>query len=287
MNQDLSQTYGRNITFPASQFTQNMQEAIVDNYFNNSGSAYDTIYNASTQPNDTLQATPQLGQQPTEQQAVGQQLAAPSAIQIDQAELNRLRNIEKIVQNTPLFNNQQGMTTPTQGPNDTTNVQPTSVQPTDFDTMMKDFLNPGASGTDAVQPSQSQPQTQTNDPAAQAISELSRDALLAGINPQEVLSFVNTLSNKDIINMFKASQATSSQQQAQPVLQTQPVQPVPYSQQGQQYAQQPYNPMQGQQPYNPTQNQQPINIVDMPSAQQNTSNLAFPNVQRASRSIFE
>lgn len=274
MNQDLSNLYGRNLTFPASEFSKDMQEHIINNYFDGTGSAYDVIYNASMQQNGQQQPAQTLAQQPAQPVAPVQ-----NQVQIDQAELDRLRGIEKYVQNAQPFNTQpQGMTPPPQAQNE--NNQGNTTPPlSDLEKLMQDLYSPGTAGTEPQQPSQQQPQNQANDPQ-QMLSEISRDAILAGVNPNDVVNYISTLSSKDIVNLFKAANA-----QQQPAQVQQPVQPVQQPVQQQAYQPNTFGQPQQQQMYQQPMQQRPINIVDMPSAQQSNVNLAFPPTQQQ-RSVF-
>ena len=144
---------------------------------------------------------------------------------------------------------------------------------------MQDLYSPGTADTEPQQPSQQQPQNQANDPQ-QMLNEISRDAILAGVNPNDVVNYISTLSSKDIVNLFKAANA-----QQQPAQVQQPVQPVQQPVQQQTYQPNTFAQSQQQQMYQQPMQQRPINIVDMPSAQQSNVNLAFPPTQQP-RSVF-
>ena len=279
MNGDLTNTYGKNLVFPASEFTQGMQEHIINNYFNGTGSAYDAIHTHMA----NIANEAQQPQQPLQQ---AQQPAANGQVMIDQAELNRLKGIEQYARNLNPVQNQTQSMNPTQVQNEQPQQTATQANPAqnefDLDKFMNDLMGNGASGTTTQQPVQPQSQNQSNESQAEVAQLIAKEAALTGLNPQEVIGFVQNLSPQDIVRMFQASKQQAPVQQA-PVQQSyqQPVQ-QPVQQQYQQTYQQPaYNPYQQQ----PAQPQGSINLTDIPSAEQSGVNLAFPP-QAQVRSVF-
>ena len=52
------------------------------------------------------------------------------------------------------------------------------------------------------------------------LNEISRDAILAGVNPNDVVNYISTLSSKDIVNLFKAANVQQQPAQVQQPVQT-------------------------------------------------------------------
>ena len=277
---DLSNRFGSNLSFPASEFTRDMQEHIINSYFNGTPTAYETIQNELSNRQNEQQVPQQVMQTQYQQQPVQTQQYA----QIDPQELERLRNIERLVKETPpqVYQNPR-MTQPQQVQQSEPQQQQNDLS---FEQMMQDILGTGATQQEQQvtqqqvpqQPTQqTQSQNQVNETDA-IVAELSREAMLNGIQPDEVIGFLQGMSAQDIVKMYMSSR--------------QPAQPQQTYQQQPQQVQQVQQPVQAaEQRYNafgfPVQNTNPINIVDIPSATQQGVNLAFPPVQRHGKSIFD
>lgn len=268
---DLSNRFGSNLSFPASEFTRDMQEHIINSYFNGTPTAYETIQN-------------ELSNRQNEQQVPQQVMQTQQYAQIDPQELERLRNIERLVKETPpqVYQN-QGMIQPQQVQQSEPQQQQNDLS---FEQMMQDILGTGATQQEQQVTQQQVPQQPTQQTQSQnqvneidaIVAELSREAMLNGIQPNEVIGFLQDMSAQDIVKMYMGSRQPAQQQQT-------------YQQQPQQ-VQQVQQPVQAvEQRHNdfgfPVQNTNPINIVDIPSATQQGVNLAFPPVQRHGKSIFD
>lgn len=204
--------YGTSIGMPTSAFTREMQEDIVNGYFNGTSSAYNKVYGEA------------IAQYDVPLDNSNQSLSVN-----EKEELERLRNMQRMIQSGQYdlsngMNQQQGPNVQTQ-PQYAGATQPQAAPATEeIDPLTKFLKEIGADGTDTQEsPVQPQPATLPQQPTQQQsnddfiMQEIVREAVSNGVDPTQVLGFAQSLTPRDIVTLYRSIESTrTGQQQRQP-----------------------------------------------------------------------
>lgn len=214
--QNVPFTPGRPLVVPTSSFTKDVQESIVDNYFNNSGSVYANTVDSYNQSLSNQQAQPV--QRETQQQAP----------QLSADEIASLSNIKRMIESNPSILDEVARRELGQGTYQQQNVpqnyppQPSQKTETDVNAGLWESLFKSDQETQQaqdVQPKaqeqvqQQQQQSQPNDFARTMYTE----CMKSGVDYNEVAKFAAEFmqSPNNFVDLFKAYKDIENQQRSQ------------------------------------------------------------------------